>query len=230
MPLMVDGRAGILRCLWPLYPGLRFTQSLLPEIISVDLSFLDSVYDCTRDWDRGNVHMRVVEGSKDLFAELGGEPVVKMEHGLPKIYFRMWSGVEVDLGRAPSGLREVFPLVAALASKRADMVFVEEPESHLHPRAIRLLTRLIVNTVRGCGKMVVMTTHSDVVVSQVNNLIIGGVLPPESVSAYLLRRVDGRVDAEELEVDGEGFDESMFETVAAELLEERSSYYARRGV
>jgi len=48
---------------------------------------------------------------------------------------------------------------------------MEEPEAHLHPRAVRLIPRLMAYAVNRLGKQLRITTHSDILVAQLNHLI-----------------------------------------------------------
>jgi predicted ATPase len=88
---------------------------------------------------------------------------------------------------------------------------------------------------------VVVTTHSDYLISALNNLIALSqlpsrrlkrlgytreeVLPPESVAAYLVRTEGDRAVVEKLQVTGEGIPEDEFAKVAEELLGERGRIY-----
>ncbi len=51
-----------------------------------------------------------------------------------------------------------------------DLVILEEPESHLHPASQRQMARGIVRLVNA-GVRVIITTHSDYFIGQVNNLL-----------------------------------------------------------
>jgi predicted ATPase len=51
-----------------------------------------------------------------------------------------------------------------------DLVILEEPESHLHPASQRQMARGIARLVNA-GVRVIITTHSDYFIGQVNNLL-----------------------------------------------------------
>ena len=112
-----------------------------------------------------------------------------------------------------------------------DLLILEEPESHLHPAAQRQLARGIVRLVNA-GVKVLITTHSDIIVSQINNLLAlrqaspelieqGGFeqedfLEPEQVGAYLFRHSQelGGSETVPLEIDPDtGIDEDEFAAV-----------------
>jgi len=230
--MLVDGRAGIERVLLTAYPGVGL---IVREILAPDFQFVDSVYRLAREYVEGRVNLGA-PALRLLLEELGLRLDVREEFGVPRIYVETWTGRRLPLERAPSGVREVMPAVLALASERAGVVYIEEPEAHLHPRAVRLVARLMAYALNRLGKKLRITTHSDVLVAQLNNLIAMSAAPeaaerlgydpselirPGLVRAYWLRRADGHAEVRELPVEEDGFDESTFEKVAKELFEER---------
>ena len=165
--LLVDGRAGVERVLLPPYPGIPLG---LREILMPDYVFVSSIPRLAEDYVRGDVDLEA-PALRLLLEELGFKPVIRKEFGIPRIFIESWAGLTVPLERAPSGIRETMPAILALLSKNTSMVYIEEPEAHLHPRAIRLVPRLTAYAINRLGKQVRITTHSDILVSQVNNLI-----------------------------------------------------------
>jgi Uncharacterized conserved protein len=151
----------------------------------------------------------------------------------------------MPIAMAPSGVREAITVALALLivdpiELMPVSVFIEEPEAHLHPRAQRTLARIISRAVN-MRKNVVVTTHSDYLISALNNLIALSrlpkrrlkklgytekeVLPPESVAAYLVKTEGDKAVIEKLQVTGEGIPEDEFAKVAEELLGERGRIY-----
>lgn len=148
----------------------------------------------------------------------------------------------MDGTKAPSGVRELLPAILALLSKNVPIIYIEEPEAHLHPKAIRLVPRLMAYAINKLRKYIRITTHSDVLVSQINNLIAMSANPdgakelgydpselirPELVKAYWLKRAeDGDyVEVRPLKVREDGFDEVEFAEVAEDLFVERGEVY-----
>jgi predicted ATPase len=121
------------------------------------------------------------------------------------------SGKKFELAHAPPGVKEVIVAIFALSSNDFRFVFIEEPEAHLHPSAQRFMARVIAEAVNN-GKFVVLTTHSDYLISEFNNLIAlsnapedvrkklgyrdAEVVKPEQVVAYLVKAEDGRAVVE----------------------------------
>jgi hypothetical protein len=155
------------------------------------------------------------------------------------VYVKTSSGKRFELMHAPLIIKEIVATVLALSSKEFRYVFIEEPEAHLHPSAQRLMARAIAEAVNS-GKYVALTTHSDYLISELNNLIALSnapnvvkklgyrdveVLRPEAVAAYLVKTEDGRAVVERLEVDYTGIPEDEFAKVAEDILRTRNELY-----
>lgn len=114
---------------------------------------------------------------------------------------------------------------------------IEEPEAHLHPRAQRILAKLIAKAVNKFKKTVLITTHSDYLLYSINNLIALSKFPekakklgfhrdealsPDKVATYLVKAVEAKAELQRLKVSSEGISEEEFTKVAEELVEERA--------
>lgn len=119
----------------------------------------------------------------------------------------------LDIEMASSGQKEAWPLVVTLKALFAKdglpfeapvSLYIEEPESHLHPAAQVAMLKILVYLVQQ-GYRVVVTTHSLTVLYALNNLMLGFrrnpqvlsepelALDPEMVSAYHMR-TDGQAE------------------------------------
>jgi ABC-type taurine transport system ATPase subunit len=181
----------------------------------------------------------LTESANLLLRDTGIELDIAIQWGKPVVYVKTLSGKRLELTHAPLGIRGVVAVVLALASD-IRLIFIEEPEAHLHPSTQRLMARVIAETVNN-GKFVVLSTHSDYIVSEFNNLIAlsnvskdvikklgyqdAEILKPESVAAYLVRAEGNRAVVERLEVDYTGIPEDEFVKVAEEILRIRNELY-----
>ena len=123
--------------------------------------------------------------------------------------WRVRKDVQIDIDMASSGQKANWPAIAlaqVLPSWRANneleasfTLYIEEPETHLHPKAQVGMVHLLAYLVRQ-GFRVVLSTHSLTVLYALNNLLLASFLneadgkgipepairlSPEQVSAYL---------------------------------------------
>ena len=237
--MLPDSRAGITRTLLKPY----ISPSLLRGVLGVDQEYVGSYYMLT-EWLSRNP--RVLEYAKPLLEELGVSVDVRFESGAYNIHVKTWTGKSLPIAMAPSGVREVISIVIALlmiseeAGLKPEYVFIEEPEAHLHPKAQRALARIIARSVN-IGKRVLITTHSDYLISALNNLILLSRLPrekliklgysedevlqPGEVAAYLVKAEGDRALVTRLHVTEDGIPEEEFSKIAEELLGERGRIY-----
>jgi hypothetical protein len=234
-----DSRAGVVRLTIPPspmpYPRLT---SLFGPHLTLDEEFVNAMLRIAQVFGESRL-VEALELAEDFLEELGCELEFKPIGGVYAVYVRTWSGKELPLPLAPSGVRESIATVLALTLIDPSMVFIEEPEAHLHPRAVTRLARLIGVAVRYKG-MIIVSTHSDHLLVALNNLIAlskvkGGAeklsfrgveaIDPSMVAAYLVVAEGRRAVVRELRVEDTGIPEDEFAKVSEELLEERSRIY-----
>ena len=86
---------------------------------------------------------------------------------VPHFFFKS-NGVTVPLSRASSMATELAPVILFLRHivEKRNILFIEEPEAHLHLEAQRKIATAIVMLVNA-GIRVVVTTHSDYFLDQI---------------------------------------------------------------
>ena len=147
---------------------------------------------------------------------------------------------EFTLDETSSMVSELAPLIMFLKYlvREGDLLILEEPESHLHPAAQRRMSRGIARLVNA-GVKVIITTHSDMLVGQINNSLAlsnasqelleeysfapSDFLKPEQVSACLFKydQERGGCVIRPLEIDPDtGIDEDEFADVIEAIYNE----------
>lgn len=131
--------------------------------------------------------------------------------------------VELRVGRMPSpkqggtrdlvsiadvgfGVSQTLPVVVALrAAQPGQLVYIEQPEIHLHPRAQVAMARLLVNAANR-GVRVVAETHSSLLLLAVQTLVAEGVIDPSLVGLnwFLRSDKDGTTRIKTAELDEAG--------------------------
>jgi predicted ATPase len=123
------------------------------------------------------------------------------------------------------GISQVFPvLVALLAAKAGDLLLVENPEVHLHPKAQQDFGYLIAK-VAGAGVQCVVETHSDHVLNGMRLATKSGVIMPEKIAVHFFMRAreDGALKHSSPTINADGrfteWPEGFFDQYDAALAE-----------
>jgi hypothetical protein len=150
----------------PTLPGI--TTEFLSNLISLDRRMRRRSTDSALEDAISFIENEVLHGKIDL-DESSGLPI-------PEIVYMPVGGQSAlgkfTLDQTSSMITELAPLILFLKYlvRPGDMLILEEPESHLHPAAQRRMAQGIVRLVNA-GVKVIITTHSDIFLSQINNLM-----------------------------------------------------------
>jgi hypothetical protein len=109
----------------------------------------------------------------------------------------------VDVG---FGVSQTLPvLVALLVAKPGQLVYLEQPELHLHPRAQTRLASVLAEAARR-GVIVVAETHSALLLRSVQTLVAESELSPDLVKLHWFRRrdEDGATEVDSSDLDDRG--------------------------
>ena len=89
----------------------------------------------------------------------------------------------VNIADVGFGVSQTLPvLVALLSAKKGQVVYVEQPELHLHPRAQYELSKIIASAVVDGGVNVIIETHSSILIRGVQILVAKSYLSGEQVN------------------------------------------------
>ena len=224
--IVPDGRAGILRTIDALSRALITTKWRIPTINAVDREFFREIM---------TLKPTVVDKEIAKKAEMiERELQVKFLYDARKLRAAVYdeaAKVQLPLEKSPSGIRELAPIIYLMkyALEPYSMLFIEEPEAHLHPDAqsivIRALARLIKHHV-----LITITTHSSIVLDELNNLITLKELPseikrklgyyedegldPEDINIYTIKRLG---EAVKMSITEDGISETDMDFVLGEI-------------
>ena len=94
----------------------------------------------------------------------------------------------VSIADVGIGVSQTLPvLVALLAAKPGQLVYIEQPEIHLHPRAQTAMAQVLADAAMR-GVRVVAETHSSLLLLGVQTLVAEGKLPPELVKLHWFKQ------------------------------------------
>ena len=103
------------------------------------------------------------------------------------------------------GVSQVLPvLVALIVARPSQLVYLEQPELHLHPRAQVALAQVLADAAKR-GVRVVVETHSSLLLLGIQTLVAEGNLSPELVKLHwFTRREDGVTEVNSADLDEAG--------------------------
>ena len=113
----------------------------------------------------------------------------------------------VNIADVGIGVSQVLPVIAALLVARpGQLVYIEQPEVHLHPRAQVALARLLANAANRGVHVVAETYSSLLLLLGVQSFVAEGVLPPEKVKLHWFERKkkDGATEIRSADLDRSG--------------------------
>ena len=201
--------------------GLRPTVEV-PKLSGILTDFLQELI--SFEGDSNGKNMVGFELSKRIEEKVlqGSVIVAHNETGYPSFLYRP-SGWDSDLPLMSSSsmVSELAPVVLYLRQtvRKGDILIIEEPESHLHPQMQAQFACEIARMIRA-GIRIIITTHSDLILEQIGNLIrISGlpkkaqegladpssVLSPDKVGVWVFTREEDELGSvvEEAELDSE---------------------------
>ena len=159
-------------------PRLRLRRQM-PEYLEQFYSIVLETFSGGLDEEAKSMFSRLFAGSIDASAA----------DELPAILYHDPSGFAVEIDSAGSGVVSAFPIVAAMHRvEPGGTLIIEEPEAHMEPmRQIRLVNEIVRVALRRDVNLV-LTTHSDFVVSAILGMVHNEVIGPSDLGLYYFRR------------------------------------------
>lgn len=131
----------------------------------------------------------------------------------------------VSIADVGFGVSQILPvLVALLTAEPGQLVYLEQPEIHLHPRAQVALAKILADAANR-GVRVVAETHSSLLLLGVQSLVAEGRLTPKKVKLHWFKRHDnGVTEVTSADLDKTGAFGDWPENFAEVSLETESRY------
>ena len=103
------------------------------------------------------------------------------------------------------GVSQALPVVVeSTRSSKDQMLLLQQPEVHLHPRAQAALGSFFATLVAAEGKQLVVETHSDYLIDRVRQEVAKGTLSPDLVSVLFFEQRHGETIIHRLQIDPQG--------------------------
>lgn len=111
----------------------------------------------------------------------------------------------IEIKAVGSGMNQIMGLIiSCVLAKKGEILLIEEPEIHLHPKYQAKVMNLIIETV-GRGVQVFITTHSEYLLLRLQRKIAEGDFTSENVSIYEFERIEGESRTKEIKLDEKGY-------------------------
>jgi predicted ATPase len=134
------------------------------------------------------------------------------------------AGDMVSIADVGFGVSQTLPVVVALReAKPGQLVYLEQPEIHLHPRAQTAMAKVLADAAAR-GVHVVAETHSALLILGIQTLVAEGKLAPELVKLHWFERRDGVTKVRSADLDEAGSFGDWPEDFADVELEAQSRY------
>ena len=184
-------------------PGLRGNPERTYPVTAVGSTFPGTfekyVASVIAQWQAGKEDGKLEEISKHL-AKLGltwkvtAKPVndTQVELQVGRLTHAARGGARdlVNIADVGFGVSQTLPvIVALLAAQPGQLVYLEQPEIHLHPRAQAALAWVLAEAANR-GVRVVAETHSSLLLQAVQFLVAEGAIPVEKVILHWFKRRD----------------------------------------
>ena len=113
--------------------------------------------------------------------------------------------VTVDINAIGSGMNQLIGLIiSCLLAKEGEILLIEEPEIHLHPKYQAKITDLLIETVKR-GIQIFVTTHSEYMLLRLQRKIAEGLITSNSVGIYEFKRKQGVSTSIPTKLDEKGY-------------------------
>ncbi|WP_254307027.1 AAA family ATPase [Elizabethkingia anophelis] len=110
--------------------------------------------------------------------------------------------------------------------KGYDILFIEEPEAHLHPEVQIKLMEIFVELTK-LNMKIFITSHSNYMFNKVNNILIKNEIDAKKMSVYhLIKDIDHSSIEGNMKVDKDGINDENFQDVSESLYMERLNFYS----
>ena len=137
------------------------------------------------------------------------------------------TGFETELINDGYGVNRIAWLLTLTLHDETKWMCIEEPETHLHPSAIRKLIHTFVDIIHNEEKRFLLTTHSETLVLALLSEVARGNLKPDDVAFYLTTKEGKETHFERQKVNEHGQVEGGLASFMEGELEDLATFFER---
>jgi predicted ATPase len=145
-----------------------------------------------------NKYLKNLSLTSKVISSRPNDVSIELQVGLSKDI----SDTVVNIADVGLGVSQVLPvLVALLVAEPGQLVYLEQPELHLHPRAQANLAQPLIDAANR-GVKVVVETHSDLLLTRIKTLVAEEAIDPAKLILHWFSRGDDgitKIDSKELD-------------------------------
>ncbi len=130
------------------------------------------------------------------------------------------SRIPVLLVNEGFGVNQIVYMLAKIHRSDIKTILIEEPEVHLHPKIIKSLTKTLISIIKEEKKQIILTTHSEVIVSSILFAIKKSEIKNENIKCYLVTKEGKNTNFKEQRVSENGQIEGGLQNFMSSELEE----------
>lgn len=115
------------------------------------------------------------------------------------------AGPDVNLVDVGYGVSQSLPIIVdSIRASKNEILLIQQPEVHLHPKAQAALGSFFAEQVRETGKHFIIETHSDYLIDRIRMAVANKIIKPNSVNIAFLDRNGLDVSIHQLRLDENG--------------------------
>ncbi|PUA34284.1 MAG: hypothetical protein B9J98_00070 [Candidatus Terraquivivens tikiterensis] len=113
-------------------------------------------------------------------------------------------GLTSELVNDGFGVNQTIYLLTKVLRPEASVLLIEEPEIHLHPVAQSKLVEALVEIVENEDKTLIISTHSEHIISSLLSLVVENKISHDQIACYLCKKEKGVTVVQEQKVNSKG--------------------------
>lgn len=169
-----------------------------PWCLGMNYSHSLNIKDLLLDKDQDTLMLQVALWMGKLGQDLKIEATPHEDLRIASLRFALWEKDSYSRWYAPRnvgfGLTHSLPIfVALLSCQRGSIVVIENPESHLHPKAQVEMGRFVAR-VASCGVQVLVETHSDHVLNGIRLAVRENLIASDKVALNFVTRAETGIE------------------------------------